>query len=134
MRHAISGLGLVILLTGQAWAAPDALRTVEKVVAPGQTLEVFSMFVLDPTCHSRGAMRIGLLEQPSNGDVNVGEGRRYPQFSTLSALAKCNGRKVPTTIVTYRPRSGYTGEDRFAMEYIGPRGNVGRVRYAISVR
>lgn len=134
MRQVLSGVSLAIMLTGQALAAPGSIRTVEKVVAPGQTLRVFSASVVDQGCRSLGPMRIGLLEEPNNGQVEVGSGRDYPSFPTWNTRSRCNTQKVPATVVTYRPAAGYTGEDSFAMEFVGPLGNVGRIRYAISVR
>ena len=134
MRH----LTLVSLeaLAGTATASAFSGRipTLERVAASGLTLKIASMSAIDQGCQSLGPMTGGLVETPRNGRVGVQQGRNFPKFSTLNTRSRCNTGKLLATLVLYSPAAGFIGEDDFAIEVVGPLGQVGRARYHVSVR
>ena len=134
MRHAVLAGTLTLAIAGSASALPGRIPTFEKVALAGRTLRVASLSALDQACQSLGPLAISLIDVPHAGRVTVEHGRDYPNFSALNTRSRCNTRKVPSTVILYTPASGYTGSDEFAIEIVGPHGNVGRARYEISVR
>lgn len=134
IRHLTIAAGLCFWAAFPASAFSGRVPTFEKVASAGRTLKVASMSVIDQACQSVGPLTISLIEQPRSGRVEVEQGRDYPNFSALNTRSRCNARKAPATIVLYTPPLGYSGEDAFAIEFVGPYGNVGRARYHIEVR
>lgn len=104
------------------------------VVASGHPLEVAAISSLYPDCTTMGRTEINLLEAPHGGEVQVGEGTRYPGYVTANARSACNKRKVPATMVTYRSMPGFVGQDSFVIEKIFPYGVAQRQRFTVNVR
>lgn len=138
IRPSIRPTALAILIgllgTVSADAVSLGMPTFQKVMAAGRTLRVSSMSAIDQTCRSLGQFTINMIDAPHDGRVEISHGSDFPNFSALNTRSRCNTRKVPATFVSYTPSPAYSGEDEFAIEIVGPMGNVRRARFQISVR
>jgi len=123
---------LLIALPGFAQASPTFVT--ERVVGAGRTQKIGYFAAIDPTCHSMGQMTINLLDEPHGGRIQVMQGREYPSFATFNTRSSCNKSKLPATQLFYAAAPGYTGEDEFTIEVVGPLGAAQRWRYRVTVR
>ncbi|GJD65337.1 hypothetical protein [Methylobacterium frigidaeris] len=124
---------LLCLVPTSAFAWPRPIPTIEKVVKPGQTQKIGWFVALDPTCRSMGAMTVNLIEPPGKGQIMIDQGSEYPGFHPANPRSACNKRKVPATRLIYSAPPGAADDDRFAVELVGPLGDVQRVRYHVEL-
>ena len=125
---------IFFLTSGSGLAFAQPLYVVDRVVSTGRTQKIDYFIALDPTCQPLGPITINMLDEPHAGRVEVVHGREYPGFAQFNARARCNTHKVPATQLLYTAASGYTGEDAFTIERVGPYGVPQRWRYRVTVR
>ena len=106
----------------------------EVAVVSGGQVTLTTLSEIDQGCNSHGQVSVGLIEQPQGGRIDVRPTRAYPNFISYNTRSRCNTRKLPATLVTYRASPGFTGSDNVTIEAVFPSGGVRRYRFAISVR
>jgi hypothetical protein len=113
-------------------AAPQTAPSDNRVLLSGTSERVvgetvyganFGPFArLNDDCSVRAFARVRILEQPRNGRAVVVLEDGVASFSANNAFARCNGSPLRAPIVSYTPREGFTGIDRFRFEIIFPNG------------
>ncbi|WP_407528482.1 hypothetical protein [Methylobacterium oryzisoli] len=125
---------VLFCVAAPALAQAGPTFTTERIVGAGRTQKIAYFAAVDPACHSMGPVSVNLLDTPHVGQVEVAQGREYPNFSTFNPRARCTTQKLPATQILYTAPPGYAGEDDFTIEIVGPLGGVQRWRYRLTIR
>ena len=105
-----------------------------KVVEHGHSVEIDHLGSLDPDCRSRGLTTVNLLVAPSGGEVSTRRESRFPSFVKANVRSQCDARRTPSTVIYYKARPDFAGNDVFDVEIIFPEGVARKIRYAVAVR
>lgn len=132
--HSLIGAVLLFCAAPAAGWAQQQVPLQQRVVASGRSTPVYPYIVVNPACKTIGQADIGLTESPRHGRVKVEPGIDYPSFSAANPLSVCNKQKFPSQRIVYTSEPGFTGEDEFVVEAIGPFGVPQRGRFHITVR
>ncbi len=103
------------------------------VFAGGEARLAAYNYVLS-NCTSGPRPDVRVLKSPANGDL------RFDQITVPIDRAKdnrrahCNGKDVEAVGVYYKPKEGFTGEDRITIDTDWKNGSVSRYTYVVNVR
>ncbi|MBS0538623.1 MAG: hypothetical protein JSR47_07700 [Proteobacteria bacterium] len=114
--------------------AKSGIGTVVKVVSSGVASTVYFKMSLNPDCTSRGDYTLQITTAPKHGAVSMVRSSEYPDFRPDNTRSACNKNKAPSNSILYTSQPGYTGEDRFQVDFISPDGNLYRTAFFITVR
>ena len=150
MKHWIlngAGAALAVALGGCVAAVipPSALRpqppsqpaqTVnlqQRGAISGATQRVGFFYSVDPDCTSPGQVQLNIKAAPVHGSVSFAAVDDYPSFPTSNSRHTCNSKKTHGTGVFYTSAPGYTGEDHFSVQGVGPKGALTGADYQVTV-
>lgn len=124
MRRAAFSLIALAALSGAA-AAQENDR-LDRTAAARQSIRVTSFYDLNPDCSHIGYATVKVVSNAMAGDVTIQRGRTYASYPPTSQRAACNNKSVPSVIVWYRSKSGFSGTDHFDIEIIWQNGDLWR--------
>jgi hypothetical protein len=119
---------------GEAVAKLAQIVEVSRVAARDQTLQVASLYYVNPDCSVMGIPAVRIVEPSKNGNVTFEKGTVFPTFPATNSRAKCNDNSVDGELIFYMPQPGYLGADAVTVEIIYPDGTASTRRYAIEVK
>lgn len=146
MKNFSFALGAVAL-TALAGCAPQgtvvsrvgtAVTTNERlsVASDGELRVGFYLGTIRDDCSQVGKASIRPTVEPVHGRLVMRAATDVPRLVAApnTARAKCAGKTYPGTLVTYKPRPGYTGDDQFAIDVIWPTGVSVQRTISVQVR
>jgi len=127
-----------VMMTAMLPVAADELprANVEKTAASGQTIVLGSLTSVKPDCTPAnfGPIVVRVLKAPAHGKFSSDPAMVYPIYhSQAKQFAKCNNRRTPGLLQTYKSDPGYKGTDTIDFVTVYPNGNSQRVHIAIKV-
>ena len=122
----------LLLMAGFSTAA--SANYFNKSVRVNGALTGLAYMALNPDCSLLGYPSAKLATGPSNGAVTVFKGAAFPVYESVNPRSACNRRRVPGTVVVYRPRRDFTGSDSFTVNVIFPAGYERNDTFNITVK
>ncbi len=124
------------ILAATALVASPALasHTISNVAKSGQRILVTDMFWSGSDC-AGADMTYQLVSPPSNGTVTQRKAREALNSAKLniSPPARCEGRVIPISYVSYQSKKGYKGTDSFTVRWTSVNGEVRERTYTVTV-
>ena len=124
----------VALLLTVGFSTVASANDFNKSVRVNGVLTGLAYMTLNPDCSLVGYPSAKLVSAPSNGTVTVFKGAAFPVYESVNLRSACNRRRVPGTLVEYRPRRGFTGSDSFTVNVIYPAGYERNDTFNITVK
>jgi len=122
MKHLHLGLTLVALSFYSNMAAAYEAHHVYHI-RKNTTFLLGSAYSLHPDCTLRGKSITTITSAPKHGVAYVAYGKDYPAFKS-GPYVSCNKRRISATLLWYRPRKDYVGDDTFSVHNWYPSGDV----------
>jgi hypothetical protein len=85
-------------------------------------------------CTQRGPTVGRINAKPRHGVVTLTQGDSFPFYNPGSALSRCNDKKVPGLLITYKSDDGYVGEDNASVLVIFADGGASQLDILFLVR
>jgi len=90
-------------------------------------------YSVNPDCTSDGLVQLRLKSAPSHGAVDFAQGEGYSNFPQTSPGHECNRQRSPGVEVIYTSAKNFSGEDRFTVQGVGPKGKFMETDYTVNV-
>jgi hypothetical protein len=85
-------------------------------------------------CSQRGPTVGRISSMPRHGVLTLSQGDSFPSYNPNSVLARCNDKKVPGLVISYKSEDGYVGEDDASVLVIFADGGASQVDILFLVR
>lgn len=125
----------LVLGAGEAAAQTQLARTVAR-----DRESILAVHVnLNPDCTQGAPVGIVMMQPPANGAIRVAreigplDRSLLDQGTSVGNIVPCVGARLRHVVVRYRPRRGFSGEDRVVYERRGGRAQQ-TITIAITVR
>ena len=124
----------VALLLMVGFSTVASAYYLNRFVRVNGALTGLAYMTLNPDCSPVGYPSAQLVSGPSNGAVTMFKGAAFPAYPSDNPRSACIKRRVPGTIIEYRPRRDFTGSDSFTVNVIFPDGTERTDTFNITVK
>ena len=123
-----------ILIVASCAFGPAFANNYEFVVPVDAARSVADHLAINEDCSSLGETVVRVTAAPAHGTATVKRGTANPHFPTTNPRSACNVRKVPATLVFYKPERGYAGPDSLTIDILYPDGKSRTDTVSITVK
>jgi hypothetical protein len=107
---------------------------VNRFVPSGEERLIQFYTTLFVDCTQRGPTVGRINAKPQHGVVTLTQGNSFPFYNAGSALSRCNDKKVPGLVISYKSEDGYIGEDNASVLVIFADGGASQLDILFLVR
>ena len=95
---------------------------------------VQTYYSLTPDCNQSGTITVRVLEQPSQGTLEIVRDRGFTNYAADNIRAKCNAQEVELTRVWYKSNADFKGRDQAQLEAFFTSGTSIKTTLQITVK
>jgi hypothetical protein len=95
---------------------------------------VQTYYSLTPDCNQSGTITVRVLEQPSQGTLEIARDRGFTNYAADNIRAKCNAQEVELTRVWYKSNADFKGRDQAQLEAFFTSGTSIKTTLQITVK
>ncbi|MFM9973108.1 MAG: hypothetical protein ACKVON_00870 [Beijerinckiaceae bacterium] len=120
-----------------AVAAPAiASHTITNTGKSGERILVTDMFWQGPDCAGVAISSYQLVSAPQNGTVTQRSVREKLNSAKLniSPPARCEGKEIPISYVSYQSKKGFKGSDSFTVRWTSATGETREKSYTVTIQ
>jgi len=110
------------------------VRSVERNVLSGARTSVHTHYNLTPDCNQIGTVTVRVLQQPSQGTLEIAPDRGFTNYAADNIRAKCNAQEVELTRVWYKSNADFKGRDQAQLEVFFSTGTSIKTTVQITVK
>ena len=110
------------------------VRSVERSVLSGARTSVHTHYNLTPDCNQIGTVTVRVLQQPSQGTLEIAPDRGFTNYAADNIRTKCNAQEVELTRVWYKSNADFKGRDQAQLEAFFSTGTSIKTTLQITVK
>jgi len=131
--------GLALTPAFAQWTAEEIASGVQKQeftrhVLKGQKLLIKVGASLQVDCTPTEGAEVKITKDPEHGSLDISKGLDFPYYPKENPRSKCNEKKTPRFLITYKPENGYSGVDSFEYVSLAADGFAQEITINVNVR